>query len=45
MNRSQSAPLAFDPDTVDLDAIFKRLILANARRAWQDLVARAEAKR
>ncbi|MFM2153171.1 MAG: hypothetical protein RL199_1606 [Pseudomonadota bacterium] len=42
MNRSQPVPLAFDPDTVDLDAIFKRLHLANARRAWQDLVARAE---
>ena len=34
--------LLYDPDTVDLDAIFKHLHLANARRAWRDLVARAE---
>jgi DNA replication protein DnaC len=26
----------------DLDALFKRLHLANARRVWRDLVARAE---
>jgi DNA replication protein DnaC len=33
---------AFDPDSVDLDAIFKRLHLANARRIWRDLIERAE---
>jgi len=26
----------------DLDALFKRLHLANARRVWRDLVQRAE---
>jgi DNA replication protein DnaC len=31
--------IAADPD---LDALFKRLHLANARRVWRDLVARAE---
>ena len=39
-----TAQLPYDPDTIDLDAIFKRLHLANARRAWRDLVARAEAE-
>jgi DNA replication protein DnaC len=29
----------------DLDGLFKRLHLANARRLWSDLVARAEAER
>jgi DNA replication protein DnaC len=29
-------------DTTDLDALFKRLHLANARRVWRDLVERAE---
>jgi DNA replication protein DnaC len=29
-------------DAVDLDALFKRLHLANARRVWRDLVERAE---
>ena len=37
-----SAPLPYDPDTVDLDLLFKRLHLANARRCWRDLVTRAE---
>ena len=30
------------PMDVDLDGLFKRLHLANARRMWRDLVARAE---
>lgn len=34
--------LPFDPDSVDLDALFKRLHLAYARRNWWDLVVRAE---
>ncbi len=32
----------FDPDTLDLDTIFKRLNLANARRNWKSLVQKAE---
>jgi DNA replication protein DnaC len=34
--------LPFDPSSVDLDALFKRLHLANARRVWGDLCDRAE---
>ena len=34
----------FDPETVDLDAMFKRLHLANARRMWARLCERAEAE-
>ena len=34
--------LHFDPETVDLDALFKRLHLANARRNWRSLCQRAE---
>jgi DNA replication protein DnaC len=30
------------PPDIDLDLLFKRLHLANARRAWRDLVQRAE---
>ncbi len=30
------------PTEVPLDAIFKRLHLANARRVWRELIARAE---
>ena len=30
------------PPVDDLDALFKRLHLANARRVWRDLVRRAE---
>jgi hypothetical protein len=29
----------------DLDALFKRLHLANARRVWRGLIDRAERKR
>ncbi len=36
------AELSFDPSTVDLDALLKRLHLANARRAWPQLCERAE---
>ena len=32
----------FDPETLDLDAMLKRLNLANARRNWKSLVERAE---
>jgi len=38
------AELPFDPSTVDLDALLKRLHLANARRAWPQLCERAEAE-
>jgi DNA replication protein DnaC len=34
--------LPFDPATVDLDALLKRLHLANTRRAWRELTAKAE---
>ena len=34
--------LTFDPSTVDLEALLKRLHLANARRVWRDLCDRAE---
>jgi DNA replication protein DnaC len=36
--------LVLDPDTVDIDAMLKRLNLANARRVWKDLVHRADAE-
>lgn len=35
-------PPALSVGDLDLDAVFKRLNLANARRVWRDLVARAE---
>ena len=34
--------LVFDPDTVDIDAMLKRLNLANSRRVWQELVHKAD---
>ena len=34
--------LSFDPETLDLEPLLKRLHLANARRTWRDLCARAE---
>jgi len=34
--------LAFDPDTVDIDAMLKRLNLANSRRVWHELAHRAD---
>jgi DNA replication protein DnaC len=37
--------LAFDPSTVDLDGLLKRLSLANARKNWKTLLQRAEAER
>ena len=37
-----AADLVFDPVTVDLDGMLKRLHLANTRRVWKDLVARAD---
>jgi DNA replication protein DnaC len=36
--------LTFDPATVDVDAMLKRLNLANARRIWSELTARADAE-
>ncbi|MEZ4320785.1 MAG: IS21-like element helper ATPase IstB [Myxococcota bacterium] len=35
--------LTFDPETLDLDPVLKRLHLAYARRHWQQLCERAEA--
>jgi DNA replication protein DnaC len=37
-----SDSLAFDPESVDLDAMLKRLHLANARRVWRTLCETAE---
>jgi len=34
--------LAFDPSTADVDAMLKRLNLANSRRIWTELTARAD---
>jgi DNA replication protein DnaC len=34
---------AFDPETLDLDAVLKRLNLANSRRLWPALAERADA--
>ena len=45
MSSKARAPLVFDPATVDLDSLLKRLHLANARRNWRTLVERAEAER
>jgi DNA replication protein DnaC len=36
--------LRFDPETMDLDAVLKRLNLANARRIWPELAARSDAE-
>ena len=45
MSSKARSPLVFDPATVDLDSLLKRLHLANARRNWRTLVERAEAER
>lgn len=37
-----SLDLQFDPETLDLDGLLKRLHLANARRTWRALCERAE---
>ena len=37
-------PHTFDPATADLDAMLKRLNLANARRVWSELASRADAE-
>ena len=37
MSSTTRSPLAFDPSTVDLDGLLKRLSLANARRNWRTL--------
>lgn len=45
MSSKTRSTLAFDPSTVDLDGLLKRLSLANARRNWRSLLERAEAER
>jgi DNA replication protein DnaC len=42
MSEKRTLPLPFDPSTVDLDALLKRLNLANTRRMWRTLIERAE---
>lgn len=42
MTRRPTAPTPTALPAVDLDALLKRLHLANARRVWRDLLARAE---
>lgn len=44
MSAKTRSTLAFDPATVDLDGLLKRLSLANARRNWKSLLERAEAE-
>ena len=39
---TQKPAVRFEPETIDLDIMLKRLNLANARRSWQTLVDRAE---
>jgi len=39
---NEDTQLPFDPASVDLDALLKRLNLANARRNWRTYVERAE---
>jgi len=39
------SPPVFDPTTLDLDSLLKRLHLASARRNWRTLVERAETER
>jgi DNA replication protein DnaC len=45
MSAKTRSPLVFDPATVDLDGLLKRLHLANARRNWKSLVERGESER
>ena len=42
MTRPPTGRSSVDAADLELDAVFKRLNLANARRVWRDLVARAE---
>ena len=42
---TKKQPLPFDPETLDLDGMLKRLNLANTRRDWKGLVERAETER
>ena len=42
--RRQQELAAVKPADIDLDRLLKRLHLANARRIWRDLIARAEAE-
>jgi DNA replication protein DnaC len=39
---TRKPPTLFDPATVDLDSLLKRLNLANTRRTWQELLHQAE---
>jgi DNA replication protein DnaC len=45
MSSRTHSTLVFDPATVDLDGLLKRLHLANARRNWKSLIQRAETDR
>lgn len=45
MSARTRSTLAFDPSTVDLDGLLKRLSLANARRNRKSPLERAEAER
>jgi DNA replication protein DnaC len=45
MSSKITSTIAFDPATVDLDVLLKRLHLANARRSWKSLLERAETER
>ena len=42
MTRTTTVRPSVDSVDLELDAVFKRLNLANARRVWRDLIARAE---
>ena len=42
MRYSTDSTLSFDPATVDLDELLKRLHLANTRHRWHELVQKAE---
>lgn len=41
---SPAAELVFDPLSVDLEGLLRRLHLANTRRVWKELVATADAE-
>jgi DNA replication protein DnaC len=45
VSSKNTSHLAFDPATVDLNVLLKRLSLANARRNWKSLLERAESER
>jgi DNA replication protein DnaC len=45
MSGKPRTSLTFDPATVDLDGLLKRLSLANARKTWRSMLERAESER